>query len=154
MSHKRQQNIFVDILAVLLKTIWAFIKLPYYFWTKDDVKKNLGPIRLDSALVSKQWGEIENMMVQGGPVNFRHAVTEADKLFDYVLKSKVSGGENFADRLKLAEKLMQPAAYDMVWRAHKVRNKLVHEVEAEVMSWEARDAIAGYKLGLRDFKLM
>jgi hypothetical protein len=149
MARKRSNNILVDVMLVLLKTLWAIVKLPYYFWTKDDKGNSVNRSTLDLSLVNSQWQEIEQLMSTSGSTNFRHAVTEADKLFDYVLKRKVASGESFADRLKAAEKLMDRDSYDMVWRAHKVRNKLVHEMETEVMSWEARDAISGFKKGLK-----
>jgi hypothetical protein len=154
MARKKSNNILVDVILVLFKTLWAIVKLPYYFWTKDDKTKLVNRLALDLNLVKRQWQEIEQLMSTAGSANFRHAVTEADKLFDYVLKSKVKSGETFADRLKASEQLMDHDAYDMVWRAHKVRNKLVHELETEVMSWEARDAINGFKKGLKNLGVL
>ena len=151
MTRKHQQNIVGEIIIIIFKTIWAVIRLPYYFWTKDSDDSGLGKTLLvDRALVAKQWQEIELLMKTAGPANFRHAVSEADKLFDYVLKGKVANENTFADRLKKVEKIMDKDAYNMVWRAHKIRNRLVHEAETEIMSWEARDAINGYKKGLMD----
>lgn len=104
--------------------------------------KNLGQrSRLDRQLVAERWAGIEAMR----PAS---AVPEADKLFDYVLKAQGFGGQTMAERLKRAERHLSDRGG--VWRAHKLRNSLAHEVGFEVVDSHAREALAAFKQGLRD----
>jgi transposase len=39
---------------------------------------------------------------------------------------------------------------DAVWQAHKLRNRIAHESDVTVSYDDARRALAGFKLGLKD----
>lgn len=96
---------------------------------------------LDRQLVAERWSSIEAMR----PAS---AVPEADKLFDYVLRAQGFAGQTMAERLKRAERRLSDRG--AVWRAHKLRNSLAHEVGFEVVDSHAREALAAFKRGLED----
>lgn len=96
---------------------------------------------LDRQLVAERWAAIEAMLPAA-------AVPEADKLFDYVLKAQGFAGETMAERLKRAERRLSDRSG--VWRAHKLRNSLAHEIGFQVVDSHAREALAAFKSGLQD----
>lgn len=123
------------------------------------LKINSGPgfHKLDKKVVFKKWQDIELMMKSGNPSNFSNAVMEADKLFDYVLKSAVGDrkGQTMGERLKLSQKKFSSwDIYQDVWSAHKIRNKTVHEVSHEMHSSVAKKAIEQFRRGLKDLKVL
>lgn len=77
--------------------------------------------------------------------NPKHALLEADKLLDFVLKKKGYQG-TVADKLRKAEKAFSHK--DHVWEAHKLRNRAAHEVGFEVTENETRKAISYIKQAL------
>lgn len=105
---------------------------------------------LNRALIDKQWRDIQTMIGLGGTSHFGQAVVAADRLLDYVLKESGYRGETMGERLKSAASDMSPSVYSDTWQAHKLRNQLVHEVDGEAMSWQAKEAIKQYEQALRD----
>lgn len=80
----------------------------------------------------------------GGSSQLKNAVIEADKLLDYVLKSKVGDDGTLADRLKRAQKYFSSKSdYNNLWYAHKVRNQIAHETGFNLSTTEAKKVI-GY----------
>lgn len=74
-------------------------------------------------------------------------VVEADKLLDEALRHLGFTGT-------LGEKLKQAGARftneDAVWRAHKLRNSLVHDLRKIPTDKEVDDAMRSYRQALRD----
>ncbi len=100
--------------------------------------------------VEDKWGTIQAISA-GGPAGLKNAVSEADKLFDYALKQQGYHGETMADRLKAARShFTSHSVYDGIWRAHKLRNALAHEVGFDLVPSQAREALADFERGLKD----
>ena len=74
------------------------------------------------------------------------SVIEADKILSYVLQKKGYTG-SVGDQLKASESFF--TNLDSVWRAHKLRNRLAHEI-GNVEYFEAKKAIDGFKRGIID----
>lgn len=104
---------------------------------------------LDHELVKGKWTEIQQMLRDGGPANFRQSIMEADKLVDMVLRTKVPG-DTMGERLKNARGLFHRHTYDQLWTAHKIRNKLAHEAEFEGLSSDAKMAVRGFEKALKE----
>jgi len=105
---------------------------------------------LDRSLVAERWQSIEVMSSGGGGA--KAAISEADKLFDYVLKGMGFPGQTMAERLKRAESRLSNR--NAVWQAHKLRNALAHEVGFEVSAGHAREAIDAFHRGLQDLGVL
>jgi hypothetical protein len=116
--------------------------------------KRSSAVSLDREMVLNKWQEIGELMELGGPSRMRSAIIEADKLLDYALKAKGFGGENLGERLKSAKDRMDYSAYDCAWKGHKLRNKLVHEIEADVLGWEVKQGLKDFERALRDLKVL
>lgn len=102
----------------------------------------------DRALVHVRWHEIEQQLQKGGPSQLRQAVIEADKLVDYSLKQLKIPGETMGERLRGGAGRFSD--YQSVWDAHKVRNQLVHEIDRELLSFEAKRILDKFQKALRD----
>lgn len=102
---------------------------------------------LNRQLVELRWATVEAMLAKGG-LGLRSAVLEADKLLDYVMRQRGFSGKTMADRLRVAESKLSNR--NAVWRAHKLRNTLAHEVGADLVASQAKDAIADYRRAIKD----
>jgi hypothetical protein len=102
---------------------------------------------VDRALVAERWSTIQAMS-QGGGNGLRQAVSEADKLLDYVMKNQGYPGETMADRLRSAQSKLSDR--NAVWSAHKLRNALAHEVGFDLVASQVKEAVAAYERGLKD----
>ncbi len=74
------------------------------------------------------------------------AVLDADKLLDFALLKKGKTG-TLGEKLKSSNSLFSDI--NAVWGAHKLRNKIAHELK-KVDEKELRNAISVYKRALQD----
>lgn len=102
----------------------------------------------DRRLVTERWGQVEMKLQGGGPSQIRQAIIDADTLVDHSMKRLGVSGDTMGERLRQAEGRFTD--YDGLWKAHKVRNQLVHEMDREVLSFEAKKIIARFQTALRD----
>ncbi len=77
----------------------------------------------------------------------RFVILEADKLFDRVLGMCGYEG-SLAEKIRRAEKTFHDV--QGIWRAHKLRNFVAHEVDATVSVTDARNALRAFKRAFRD----
>lgn len=63
---------------------------------------------------------------------YRHLLIDCDKLLDHSFKQMHLKGQTMGERLKNAKYLYDQKQYNQIWEAHKVRNKLVHEVDYKI----------------------
>lgn len=78
----------------------------------------------DRKVVADQWNKIEDLYNND---RFKEAILEADKIFDFILKRMNIKGKTMGERLKNSKSFLPN--YQDIWYAHKIRNKLVHEVD-------------------------
>ncbi len=81
---------------------------------------------------------VKRINMEGEHVLITSAVVDADKLMDYCFQKKGLKGKTAGDRLKNAKNLFEYEMYDSIWKAHKVRNKIVHEVDYKISDNEAK----------------
>lgn len=89
-------------------------------------RKNSYVLQDTMDLIRGEWEQIDIMISQGGPSQLRQALIKADKTLDNALRDIVDG-EKMGERLKNAKDKYDYATYDRIWKAHKMRNSLVHE---------------------------
>lgn len=75
------------------------------------------------------------------------AVMEADKLLDAVLNAKNYKG-SLGEKLKQTKGLFSD--YNGVWFAHKLRNRLAHEINVYVNDNECKKALGQFEKALKD----
>lgn len=137
------------ILALLRGIIWLIVS-PFKFLKKKEVVKQRRSAALDTKDIMQRWNDIQTTVGLGGVTHFGSAIVSADKLLDHVLRQKGYAGETMGERLKSAVNDISPAVYHNAWQAHKLRNQLVHEVESQVLSFQAKEALQYYESVLRE----
>ncbi len=104
------------------------------------------PRRLNQQYYQKKWLEIlARVKTYDGMIL---AVIDADKLLDEALKKRNYKGKTMGERLVAAQH--EISDNDTVWYAHKLRNRLVHEPTVRLRNNEAKNALAGFRQGLKD----
>lgn len=107
-----------------------------------------GATQLDVDKYRSRWMHIEQQLKKDSQSSYQMCVLEADKLLDHALKARGIRGDTMGERMKnTKDSWSNPTA---VWTAHKLRNQIAHESEVVVHYDDARRALAGFKLGLKD----
>ena len=105
----------------------------------------------DKEDIRKKWAEIEQLVRLGRPSGFKTAILDADKVLDHALKLLGYRGQTMAERMKnIPRDSHERDFFDDMWQAHKVRNNMVHNMEYEVMDFEAKDAVRKFGRVLRE----
>jgi len=99
-----------------------------------------------------RWNEIVEHIGSNREGEWKYAVIEADKLVDDQLKSRY-GGETMGERLRGIEKT-QLVSIDGLWEAHKIRNRLAHDVNYFLRHAEALKAIKLYEQTLKELGIL
>ena len=108
----------------------------------------------DREFIKEQWGEIQQLVELNKPSARNQALIRADKLVDHALKV-VSSGETMGERLKNAKDAFSTwDIYDDLWKAHKIRNKMVHEAGFEPPHYTVKDALERIKRALEDLGVL
>lgn len=80
------------------------------------------------------------------------SIVHADKLLDEALKCLGYYGSTMAERLIAAKSKLRHK--DEVWKAHKLRNKIVHETMHEPSEKEIKVALQGYHKSFKDLGVL
>lgn len=76
------------------------------------------------------------------------AVIQADSLLDEALKKRHFRGKTMGERLVSAQKSLSDN--DAAWYAHKLRNRIVHEVDVKLTQKDVQKALFGLRQALKD----
>jgi len=96
-----------------------------------------------------RWEEIARHIESASEAEWKLAVIEADNLVDSLLKSAGFVGDTMGERLTNMEK-GQLLSLEGLWEAHKIRNKLVHDVNYFLRYGEAKRAVGLYRQTLEE----
>lgn len=118
--------IFADLLLVL-----------YIFYRKSRKKFN----QRDLQFFCMEWQKIQR---HGDD---KHALLDADKLLHVVLKKKGYQG-SVGEQLKKAGKLF--TNINDVWSAHKLRNRIAHELDVKLSLGDRNFALRTFERALKD----
>ena len=100
-----------------------------------------------------RWNGLLKNLDSTHEAQWKVAVIEADKLVDDALAKAGYPGETFGDRLSN----IQPGtllSLDGIWWAHKIRNRLAHEVDYFLRYTEARQAVGYFEAALAELQLI
>jgi hypothetical protein len=103
--------------------------------------------------LNKSWQKILVRLIKSDEANLRLALIEADNLFDDLLKQMRLPGESMADRLRYIDS-SQISNIDEIWRAHKLRNVLVHNHEYQITKNEIDFGIKAYEKALKELEFI
>jgi len=127
------------IYIVLAFVVFAFVLAVYVFFKHGFVggfsSKQLAYIRAHWVLIIDSFSHSPE-----------HAILDADKLLSYALGCKGAVG-SLGERLKRYGRLFSDL--DSVWSAHKLRNRIAHELDG-VSKGECKVALKNFKRALND----
>jgi DNA-binding transcriptional ArsR family regulator len=104
--------------------------------------------RMDVEQYRVRWLAIEQRLKREEVLSYHLSVLNADKLVDQALRECGIRGETMGARLKSASAKFSDL--DGLWTAHKLRNRVAHETDANVTYDEARYALGYFKKALKD----
>lgn len=136
------------IIAAVGGLMYMMISGGFKFKRRDVIHKVRPHVpKLDKSQIAERWEAIERS-AQTGEHGLKSAINDADKLLDQVMKQQGFRGETMAERLKKAEgRFLDKEA---IWRAHKLRNAIAHEVQFDIVMSQGQNALEDFKRGLRD----
>lgn len=124
------------IAAVILV---AFV-LAFYVFLKAGTKKLTSS---HQQFIKKQW----TLVTEESFDNMHSAILDADKLLGHVLELLGITG-SVGEQLKKSDGLFR--SIDAVWSAHKVRNKIAHEIGVKISEKEGKKVLGDFKKALND----
>ena len=99
--------------------------------------------------VTGRWASVQSKLDSPREQDWKLAILEADAVVDEALKHTSVGGSTFSDRLSQVPP-GSLSSLDGLWWAHKIRNRIAHEVDYFLRYTEARQAISYYEASLRE----
>jgi hypothetical protein len=144
--------IILDVI-LLVVFVFVFIKALEYrpHFTLRVKKKKRSPLR-DPKLLER-WENIIKKAASNSPQSLTLAIIEADSFIDDVLKKMNLPGEHMADRLdRLGRRPLKTV--DRLWRAHRVRNELVHTPGFTISPADAKKVMGDYENFLKEIGLL
>ena len=145
--------ILLDIILVGLFIFTIRKALPYRPNIRPSRSKQKTTRTIKRAFVEEQWAVIRNKFAEGTLDSRKVAIINADTFVDSLLKEAGMGGDHMADRLEqLAGDDLR--TLDRLWRAHRLRNDLVHTPEFAVSESVAEKTMTDYEAFLREIKLL
>ncbi len=103
--------------------------------------------------LNKSWQKILSRLAKSDEANLRLALVEADNIFDDLLKQMRLPGESMADRLRYIDSSQIPNI-DEIWRAHKLRNLIVHNSEYPITRNEMEFGVKAYEKALKELEFI
>lgn len=130
----------VGIVIIIMKTGWLRARLERI----DDVL-----LKSDRAkkFVEKSWEEVERHFFSGNDNDLKIAVIKADTLLGEALREAGTHGVDLGDRLKKLTAAELPNI-ENVWEAHKLRNRIAHEIDFVLKRDLAERALTVYEQAL------
>jgi hypothetical protein len=98
-----------------------------------------------AAELAGHWDSVEFHLSTGS----HQAVSEADKLLDAALKAAGFAGVTMGERLQAARERFGAELNNKVWEAHKLRNRLAHEVGVQAAEREIHEAVSSFRSALK-----
>ncbi len=154
-SAARVVFIVLDILLFLALLLafwkgWKFrpdLEMDFRGRIKERKEKKI--VSVDRARVKSHWEKIEKDAVSAPPHSMKLGVIAADNLVDSVLVTLGLPGEHMADRLQ-GLNLEELETLEDLWRAHKIRNQLVHTPGFEISEKEGKEMLDAYRSFMKE----
>ncbi len=153
-------NIIFTILVIVLiaGVLFCIVRL-YEIKQEDELAKKQAKVvssvetEMMTPLSAQQltWNHIRDRLLSDNQSDWRLAIIEADIMLDRLLDNRGYRGETISDKLKQIRVEDMPEV-QMMWEAHKVRNRIAHEGSAFMLTQpEARKVLSYYEISFRSF---
>ncbi len=101
---------------------------------------------LNREYFTNKWKELQKGLSKAD--TWPMAIIQADSLLDEALRKKRFKGKTMGERMVSAQKSL--SNNDAAWYAHKLRNKIVHEVDVKLTQKDVQKALLGLRQALKD----
>lgn len=147
--------ILVDI-ALVIGFVYAFNKA-WKFHPKYEIEEGQTVAArretMHDIVMKERWHAIMTKFATGTPEAARLSIIEADALVDTALKGMQIEGEHLADRLSNLE-TDEIESMPRIWRAHRLRNDLVHTPGFSVTQADAERTMDDYQAFLKEIEVI
>lgn len=147
------------MIGLNLVLFFGFLYAAAHAWPyRPDFNVSAAPTRrkiltLQSAEYAKRWQSVVSKIVPEAPDSYRLAIIEADAFLDEVLRGIGLPGEHFADRLSRLDE-DEVRSVHRVWRAHRVRNDLVHTPGFVITPESGKETLEDYESFLKEIEVI
>ncbi|MBN2087669.1 hypothetical protein JW758_04950 [Candidatus Peregrinibacteria bacterium] len=128
-------------LAIVLAFVIVDVVIVFYVVYKRSRKKLSKQIKDE---ICDSWKQIIRQSDKS------HAIMNADKLLDHTLTQLGYKG-SLGAKLKKSPRLFKDI--NSVWRAHKVRNNIAHQMNYKVTEKAYKDSMLAFKQAFKDLKI-
>lgn len=139
--------LLVGIISIIPKA-WSF--QPKFYPKK---KRREEVLTWKGGEYKARWNTIIEKSETAPPQSLILAIIEADSFIDTILKDLNLKGEHMADRLEQLD-LTQINTLDNIWRAHRLRNQLVHTPGYSVNQVDAQRFLKYYEDFLKEIGVL
>lgn len=94
--------------------------------------------------ISKNWAKIRKRMESGSESDYKLAIIEADDFLTNLLEDRGYEGQDFAESIKNAGKLISPIE-SQIMSAHEVRNSIVYDSDYKLDLEQAKKILGIYE---------
>lgn len=142
--HKRNRDpIERKIFLALFGGIGKLLALPFRKFFPTTKKE------IDRTRIHQEWSTVEQLTGSGSDAAMHSAIMQADRLLDHALKL-ISFGDTLGERLKNAQdQFSSHETYQDAWEAHKIRNRIAHEMDHRLTEREGHEAIERFRRALK-----
>lgn len=141
----------IILIAVIVYSIYKFWHYRPNLHPDNEPKKRT--INLSEKIMQERWERVVKKFMLGTHEAITLSVIEADKVVDDTLKQMGFEGEHMSDRLgQLSSDEVK--SLEGVWRAHRLRNNLVHSPDFKVGPDEAERALDAFEAFLKELKAL
>ncbi len=133
----------LEVTLPVFITIWVTVAVIVFVTLVVIVKavRRKGRL-LDFDYIEKKKNNIKRLLNGASSTEYAMAIIEADKLLDYFLKQCRFSGDTLGERLKMA--CYTNNSLKKVWKAHLLRNRIVHDHDIEITAKQARECWTEY----------
>lgn len=133
--------LFIAIVIILIKSI------PYLKETWLEIFRGTDVPTYPKGKMRRKWEAIQRRMRTRKDSNYKLAVIEADNMLNNILEASGFPGKNMEERLKILTS-DQFSNLENIKQAHKLRNKIIHDMDSEIKLSKAEQAIETYRIAL------
>ena len=150
----RAISLVISIL-MLVAVIYLNVRLGKFKAITASITQDIkaASIPQDDGPTRARWDEILRHGDSTKEVEWKFAIIEADKLMDDTLRKAGFPGTTMGERL-MAIQEGQLQSLQLIWEAHKIRNRLAHDSNYFLRHAEAKKAIQLYGRALEELRVI
>ncbi len=136
-------------LGILIGLVTIVYKYHQFGRERKAAESDKIPEPASGGMLTGRWAEIMDHMRSERETEWKLAVIEADNLIDDLLKKAGYPGESMGERLTgMRHEQLRTLPY--LWKAHLLRNKIVHETDYKANYQEIHEALRAYEATLEE----